>query len=276
MTSDRRSHPDLENHLRALAATIEVPPPDYADRVLQRLADPTDVPRLAVARPGPGPSTATRRFVAAAAVLLVAAAVTIAVPSSRQAVASWFAFRGVDVRSGPSQSLPLPVDPVTPAPLAAGSRVTLDQAQRATTDRVRVPADLAPPDRVFLRRDGAAVIVTIAYRTASTLRATSGTGYALLLTEIFDAGEPVLQKILEEAATATAVQVNGRSGVFIAGPQQVVMLDHSRTSHGQPTLHEVSARASANTLIWGDGGTTYRLEGDFTQPVALTLSEGLR
>ena len=165
---------------------------------------------------------------------------------------------------------------MTPAPLAAGSRVTLDQAQRATADRVRIPADLGPPDGVFLRRDGAAVIVTIAYRTASTLPATSDTGYALLVTEIFDAGEPVLQKILEESATATAVQVNGRSGVFVAGPQRVVMLDHSRPNHGLPTLHEVSARASANTLIWGDGATTYRLEGDFTQPVALTLSEGLR
>jgi hypothetical protein len=275
MMSDRRSHLDLENDLRALASTIEVSPPDYAGPVLQRLADPTDAARLAVARHGPGPSTAMRRFVAAAVVLLVAAAVTIAVPSSRQAVASWFAFTGVDVRSGPSQSIPRPVNPATPAPLAAGSRVTLDQAQRATTDRVRVPANLAPPDHVFLRRDGAAVIVTIAYRTASTLTATSDTGYALLVTEIFDAGEPVLRKMLEESATATAVRVNGMAGVFIAGPQQVVMLDYSRTSHGQPTLHEVSARASANTLIWADGAT-YRLEGDFTQPVALALSEALR
>jgi hypothetical protein len=276
MTSDRRPHLDLENDLRAVASTIELSPPDYAERVLQRLADPADASRPAVARHGPGPSTAMRRFVTAAAVLLVAAAVTIAVPSSRQAVASWFTFRGVDIRSGPSQPTPLPVNPMTPAPLAAGSRLTLDQAQRATTDRVRVPANLAPPDQVFLRRDGAALIVTIAYRTASTLKSTPDTGYALLVTEIFDAGEPVLQKILEESATATAVQVNGTSGVFIAGPQKVIMLDHSRTSHGQPTLHEVSARASANTLIWGDGPTTYRLEGDFTQRVALTLSEGLR
>ena len=255
MTSDRRSHHELENDLRDLASTLELSPPDYAERVLRRLGDETGAPRRAARPTWTVRSTAMRRLVTATAALLIAALLTLAVPGGRQAVASWFEFVGIDIRSAPTRSTPAPVTPVTPAPLAAGPRVTLDQAQRAATDRVRLPANLAPPDRVFLRRDGAAVIVTLAYRTAATLNPTPDTGYALLVTEIFDAGKP---------------------GVFIAGPQEVVMLDHSRKSHGQPTLHQVSARASANTLIWGDGPTTYRLEGDFTQGVALELSASLR
>ena len=276
MTSDRRSHHELENDLRDLASTLELSPPDYAERVLRRLGDETGAPRRAARPTWTVRSTAMRRLVTATAALLIAALLTLAVPGGRQAVASWFEFVGIDIRSAPTRSTPAPVTPVTPAPLAAGPRVTLDQAQRAATDRVRLPANLAPPDRVFLRRDGAAVIVTLAYRTAATLNPTPDTGYALLVTEIFDAGEPVLAKILDTSETATAVQVGGKPGVFIAGPQEVVMLDHSRKSHGQPTLHQVSARASANTLIWGDGPTTYRLEGDFTQGVALELSASLR
>jgi hypothetical protein len=276
MTSDRRSHRDLENDLRDLASRLEMSPPDYADRVLRRLDDETEAPGRAVHRPWTVRSAGMRRLVVATAMLLIAAVLTVAAPAGRQAVASWFEFVGIDIRSAPTRSTPPPVTPVTPAPLNAGRRVTLDQAQRATTDRVRLPANLAPPDRVFLRRDGVAVIVTLAYRTAPTVNPTPDTGYALLVTEIFDAGDPVLEKILDSSATATAVQVGGKSAVFIAGPQDVVMLDHARQSHGQPTLHEVSARASANTLIWADGATTYRLEGDFTQGVALELSESLR
>jgi hypothetical protein len=275
MTPDRRPNDSLETALRALASTIELPPPDYAERVLRQLTDPTTTsPRGARRRPT-GRSTAMRRVVTAAAALLIAVVVTVAVPASRHAVASWFGFAGIDIRTAPTESTP-PSVPVSPAPLAAGDRVTLNQAQHAASNRLRLPAKLSPPDQVFVRRDDAAVIVTLAYRSASTLQPTPDTGFALIVTEIFDAGDPVLTKLLHNGALATSVQVGGRSGVFIAGPQDVIMLDHSRTTHGEPVAHEVSARASANTLVWADGATTYRLEGDFTQRVALELAETVR
>jgi hypothetical protein len=272
--TDRRSYEKLENDLRALAGTLVLPPPDYAERVLRQLAEPAGEARPGgVRRPVMRRSTTLRRFVTAVAAVLVAAVVTLAVPASRHAVASWFGFAGIDIRVAPTESTSAPI---TPAPLAAGTRVTLDQAQRASSHRLRLPASLPAPDQVFLRRDGAALIVTVAYRSASTLKPTPDTGFALIVTEIFDAGDPVIEKLLHSGALATAVLVSGRSGVFIEGPQEIITLDHSRMSNGSPVAHEVAARASANTLIWGNGTTTYRLEGDFTQPVALGLATSLR
>ena len=276
MTNDRRSRNDLEEALRALAPTIEVPPPpDYAERVTRQLADEANRSRSRsrISRSWIAASHRMRRFVVAAALVLIAMAVTVAVPGTRHALASWLGFTGIEIRTAPSRAS---TAPVTPAPLAAGPQVTLQQAQRAATNRIALPANLQPPDRTFLRRDGAALVVTLAYRRASTLKPTPDTGYALIVTEIFDAGDPVLEKLLHTGATTTSVQVHGRHGVFIEGPQEIINLDHSRTNHGMDVVHEVAPRASANTLIWSDSDGTYRLEGDFTRQAALDLADRFR
>jgi hypothetical protein len=269
MTDPRDPGRDLDIALHDLAATFEISTPDYGERVLTQL---TDEARSSVHRYGPTRLSAMRRLAIAAALVLVAVAVTIAVPASRHALASWFGFSGIDITRAPTQSTTPSPTVVTPAPLAAGRPVTLDEAQHASANRVRLPTILKKPNRILLRRDGAAVVVTVAYREAPNLQPTPETGYALIVTEIYDAGDPVLQKILHGNAAATSVKVRGRPGVFIAGPQEIITLDHTRISHGQPVLHEVAARASANTLIWSDGTTTYRLEGDFTQRAALAFA----
>jgi hypothetical protein len=215
-----------------------------------------------------------RRFAVAAALVLIAMVVTVAVPGTRHALASWLGFTGIEIRTAPPQ--PGTVQATTPAPLAAGRQVTLQQAQRAATNRIALPANLQPPDRTFLRHDGAAVVITLAYRKASTLKPTPDTGYALIVTEIFDAGEPVLEKLLHTGATTTSGRIHGRPGVFIEGPQEIINLDHSRTNHGMDVVHEVAPRASANTLIWSDSDGTYRLEGDFTRRAALDLADSFR
>ena len=276
MTDDRRSREDLENALRALAPMIDIPPPpDYAGRVLHQLAAEANPsrPGTRISRSWIAASHRMRRFAVAAALVLVAVVVTVAVPGTRHALASWLGFSGIEIRTAPSRSSTVQV---TPAPLSAGPQVTLRQAQRTATNRIALPANLQPPDDTFLRRDGAALVATLAYRKASTLRPTPDTGYALIVTEIFDAGDPVLEKLLHTGATTTAVLVDGRPGVFIEGPQEIINLDHSRTDHGLDVVHEVAPRASANTLIWSDSNGTYRLEGDFTRQVALDLADSFR
>jgi len=276
MTNDRRSRNDLEEALRTLVQTIEVsPPPNYVERVLRQLTDEAHLARSRsrISRSWIAASHRMRRFAVAAALVLIAMVVTVAVPGTRHALASWLGFTGIEIRTAPSRASTVQV---TPAPLAAGPQLTLQQAQRATTDRIALPANLQPPDRTFLRRDGAALVVTLAYRKASTLKPTPDTGYALIVTEIFDAGDPVLEKLLHTGATTTSVQVHGRRGVFIEGPQEIINLDHSRTDHGLDVVHEVAPRASANTLIWSDSDGTYRLEGDFMRQAALDLAGSFR
>ena len=52
----------------------------------------------------------------------------------------------------------------------------------------------------------------------------------------------MLQKILLTGASAVPVRIDGDSGVFIRGPQEIINLDHSRFVHGGPVFHEVAAR----------------------------------
>ena len=273
MTGPDRSREELESALRRLAQTIEFPPPpDYAERVMRQLTDEAAAISSS-ARTGRLRMVSThgmRRLLVAAALVLITGAAVIAIPGTRHALASWFDFTGIDIRTAPSSSS---TPQLTPAPLSAGRQITLEEAQHAATNRLALPADLPRPDRIYLRRDGAALIVTLAYRTASTLKPTPDTGYALIVTEIFHAGEPVLEKILRTGSTATSVQVSGRPGVFVEGPQEIINVEHS-SANGTVIVHEVDPRASANTLIWSDNNATYRLEGDFTQQLALDLANG--
>jgi hypothetical protein len=267
MTRDHGSRAEIQNALRQLAATIDTPPaPDYADLVVQQLRSEIDVrsraPRYLAVR-------GARRVLLAAALVLILAGVLAAVPGTRHAIASWFDFSGIRIHSEPGSTV---ATPTTPAPLAAGRQVTLAEAQHAAADRVTLPADLPPPTRVYLHRDRAALVVTLAYRSSPSLKPTPETGFALVVTEIFDAGEPILEKILLAGASAESVQIRGHVGVFIHGPQAVINFDRAASSQGSEVVHEVPPRASANTLIWSDGTATYRIEGALTRDAAVSLA----
>jgi len=252
---------EIDEALRALAPTLDVPPPpDYAALVLARLTED--------ARSGRPRRVRIPRLLVAAATVLLTTAVTVAVPASRHALASWFGFSGIDIRTATSSSSPLPPGP---APLTAGRRTTLRHAIVASADRLRVPAGVPAPGRVFVRPDDGATVVTLAYRTVTGLDPTPDTGFALIVTEIFDAGHPVMEKLLHTGARAASVEIDGRAGVFIEGPQEIINLER-RMSHGMQVVHEVAPRSSANTLIWGDAAGTYRLEGDFTRARAIELA----
>jgi hypothetical protein len=269
MSRDYRSRAEIEDALRQLAATIDTPTaPDYAEHVVRQLAGGT----RAHAR-GLRAVRGTRRLLLAAAIVLITASVLAVVPGTRHAIASWFDFSGIKIHTEPGRSTL--AAPTTPAPLAAGNQATLAEAQHAAANRIAMPQQLPSPTRVYMRRDGAALVITLAYRTAPALKPTPETGYALIVTEIFDAGEPVLGKIVHTGAATQQVTVRGNPGVFIQGPQEIINIDHTRTIHGSDVVHEVEPRASANTLIWSDHVATYRIEGTFTLDQAVSLASTL-
>ena len=271
----RRSKADIERELRNLARALDTPAPDYSQRVLQALAAQGHEPAPAT-RPARGRilSPRARRILIAAAVILIAAAITIAVPGSRRALASWFGFAGIEIRHAPVRTSPPPTG--LPVPLHAGPKVTLAAARAAMAGQLRLPAALPAPAGVYLRRDRAAVVVTLAYRTAPHLHPTADTGYALILTEIAHAGHPLFEKIIGTNASAAVVTVNRNPGVFITGPQEIITKDPSRPSQGQPAIHEIAARSSANTIIWTRNSITYRLEADFSRQAAVALASTIR
>lgn len=266
---NRRTRAETERQLRDLAQALDIPAPDYSDRVLTALA--TDNQQSSVRRSRRRIlQTRSRRVLIAIAVVLIAAAVAIAVPGSRRALAQWFGFAGIEIHHTHLHATPPPASQ-RPIDLHAGAKVSLAEARAAMAGRLKLPEGLPAPAETYLSRDGAAAVATLAYRAAPHLRPTADTGYALILTEITHAGRPLFEKMLSPGARAVAVRVSGHRGVFIHGPQQIITF-----GNGQPEMHEVAARASANTIIWTDGTTTYRLEGDFRQHAAVTLASSVR
>lgn len=257
-----------ERALHQLARDLVIDPaPDYSARVLGELAArrrPNLAQRWSVISGG------TRRLLIAAAVLLLSAGVTVAVPASRHALASWLGFSGIEIRAAPSTTL---TPPVTPQPLDAGRSISLREARAAARGRLELPTNLGAPDAVFLLHVRNGLAVTLAYRHAARLRPTADTGYALIVTEVFDAGSPLLRKIVLAGGTATRVEVGGQPGVFVEGPQEIITVEHG-LHNGVDVVNEIASRTSANTLIWSDAGTTLRIEGDFGRAVALQVATG--
>jgi hypothetical protein len=253
------THPELDEALRALSGSIETSAPDYAERVTVALAE----------RPSPARTTASsvrRRAVLVAAVALLALGL-IAVPASRHAIASWFDFSGVDIRRAPQSAPRLPT-PTEPASINAGPLVSLEEARASSGGRLALLTSLPAPTAVYMYGDSA-VVIALAYRHVPGLQPTPDTGYALVITEVFDAapGEDMIEKILYSNATADGVSVHDHPGVFIKGPQEIFMI----------TVSTILARTSANTLIWSDDDATYRLEADFdSAAAALRIAEFVR
>lgn len=264
---------DIDTALHELATSLDLPPaPDYAARVLP-LLDGAPAGRVIRLQP----RGVSRLLLAAAAVLLCALATTIAVPASRHALSSWFGFSAIEIRTAPTTALPpsLPPSSSIPDVPGAGKQTTLRAARAASKDRLALPSDLPRPSMVLEYKQEGATVVTLAYRHAAGLNATPDTGFALLITEVFDAGHPILVKLLHNGASTERVDVNGAVGVYVSGPQEIMNEERTTTANGMQIVHEVAPRSSANTLIWGAGGVTYRLEGDFSRDAAVHLAEGI-
>ncbi len=111
----------LEDRLRSLGTQLDLDddPRHMVTEVLARVADDGEAGPNRV-----GGGLAARPWLRVAAGLVVlAAAVAVAVPSSRRTVADWFGLDGVDVERRPDVSVPLEapaIDDTTPAPGSGG------------------------------------------------------------------------------------------------------------------------------------------------------------
>src|SRR5688500_7095536 len=143
---------DLERALADLAASLELPPtPDLAAAVSARLEQapaPTPVRR----RWWPGGLAGWRRLaVAGLAAVLLAAAVLVASPGTREAVARRLGLRGIGVQIG-GPPPPTATTPGARLDLGLGQRVTLEEARGRVDFPVLVPTapGFQQPDAVFV------------------------------------------------------------------------------------------------------------------------------
>ena len=271
---------DLERALSDLGASLEFPPtPDLAAAVTARLGEaPATAPagqRLRGWLGGLLRLPGWRRLAVAGMVAAVlAAAVLVASPGTRQAVARRLGLRGVEVRIGEPPPPTASTRPSDRLELGLGERVTLEQARRRVAFPVLVPGAgaLQRPSAVFVDQtvpEGGRV--DLVYRAQPGLPASRFTDVGLLITQFRGQPTPEFIKKVTGMGLVEEVTVGGEPGYWFSGEPHFFTY---RDAGGN--LREEQTRLAGNTLIWQRGELTLRLEGEVSREEALRIAESMR
>ena len=250
---------DLEEQLAAMAGSIEWPP---TPRLSLAVAPKTRPARRAWAQP---------RWALAAVAVLAIVATLLAYTPTRTAIADW-----VNLHTNLRHTTALP----TPSPLPSGTlgsnlglgkRTTLEAAQSAVGWQVLVPAQLGPPDAVYLLMPPGGPSqgeVTLVYGPRPGITTASETGVGVLVTEARGSvNEQFFEKTAGPDTTVETVSVDGHDGWWISGkPHMFVFVD----SNNEPRFETL--RLATNTLVIDDAGTIVRIEGHMTREQALQIA----
>jgi hypothetical protein len=273
---------DLERALSDLGAALEFPPtPDLAAAVTTRLGEaPATAPVPAAPRPrgwlaGLLRLSGWRRLAVAGTVAIVlAAAVLVASPGTREAVARRLGLRGVEVRIGEPPPPTATTRPSDRLELGLGEQVTLEEARRRVSFPPLVPGvgALQRPSAVFVDRavpEGGRV--DLVYRARPGLPASQFTDVGLLISQF--RGRPTSEfiKKVTGMGLVEAVTVGGEPGYWFSGEPHFFTY---RDAGGN--FREEQTRLAGNTLIWQRGELTLRLEGQLPKEEALRLAESMR
>jgi hypothetical protein len=254
--------PELEDQLIALGEAIEWP-------VMRPIHLPVPGEVVREAR-GWGRS---RWALAAAAILLIVASLLVYTPT-REAIAGWLNLHTTFIRTEhPPTPTPNPSGPLGDR-LNLGTPTTLAAAQQQVTWKIAVPASLGAPDAVYLKLPPSGPSggeVTLVYAARQNIPVSGQTGVSVLVTEARGAvNEQFFQKVLGTGVKIEPVSVDGHSGFWISGqPHDIVFTD----ADGNPYFETL--RLASNTLIFDDGGTVVRIEGDMTRQQAIDIGRSL-
>jgi hypothetical protein len=269
---------DLEGALADLATALEFPPtPDLAAAVAARLEE-GPAARTAPAAGGRrwlGGLAGWRRLaVAGLAVLLLAVAVLVASPGTREAVARRLGLRGIGIELGGPPPPTVTTTPGARLDLGLGDPVTLEEARGLVDFPVLVPAaaGFERPDAVFA---GEVVPpggrVDLVYKARPGLPASSFTDAGLLITEFRGQTTPEFIKKVTRAGLVEEVTVGGEPGFWFSGePHFFTYIDAAGN------FREEQTRLAGNTLIWQRGDLTLRLEGELPKEEAIRIAESMR
>ena len=218
---------------------VHVPEPGLATAVLERVRQ-AEAPR--------DPAVGLRIRVARVAVAVLAVLVALlAMPPVRAAVAEWFGFAGVAVRSGPD------LGSDAPPPEAVDGSLSVGEAAELVAFDVLVPSALGEPGAVAVSSD----------RRVMSMTWSTDDGPVRL--DQFDG-----RLDFTIAKTSPGVQyaaVGGGDALWFDRPHEVVVLDEDDTPRTE------TARLAGHTLIWPVGNTTMRLEGDLELAEAVAIAD---
>lgn len=233
--------------------------PDIAARVRARLdSEPSSasiIERLLVARARP----ALRIALAALLVAAVAVAAALALPQSREALADLFGLSSVKIEVSPVQGPPPPVL----SPDSFASPATLSMAQEAVEFEIRLPVvdDVSVlPDEVYLQDIGlaSAPIVILVYENEDF--------------DLYQSTRGFFGKGLPDADLARESSVHGQPAIWIDSGGHIA---RSLDADGN-LLIETERTVERGTLLWEEGGISYRLETGLPEEESILLGESLR
>jgi hypothetical protein len=254
---------ELDEHLgaelRALGrrldyARSEPDPAAVAAAVRSRLEEPDQTRGRAPVRTR---RRAWPRRLAIALVAVCAGAALVAFsPQVRDGITTLLRFAGVEIGRS-TQPMPINTLPTT-RPLPGERVVSLAEARRLAAFQVYAPTALGDPKRVLVADGTPPRVVSLEYAGPVRLDQFDGT---------LDIG--YFKKVGSTGKLGWET-VNGHTALWVEGPHAVGYVGRDGT------LRLEEARLAANTLIWQVGGTTLRLEGDFTRAEALDLAESTK
>jgi hypothetical protein len=252
---------DLEQRLSSLATAIAWPPtPQLGHAVMGRIAS--------------RPQWYDRRWLAAAAAVVLALAALLAYSPTRTAIADWL---NLHVSINRTTNLPTP-SPLRSGPLGKrlglGSETTLQAARSSVQWAVLVPSSLSGPDEVYVQAasDSPALgEVTLVYGTRPGIPVAGETGVSVLVTEARGTvNTQFFGKVVGPGTTIEQVTVAGHAGWWISGNPHEFFFDDANGNMRYETL-----RLATNTLLIDEGGTIVRIEGDLTKEQALAMAASL-
>ena len=239
---------ELIAELRSLGRLVAPPVPgdDLEVAVMSRLAEapvrrPSAAVPLRIERGTRWLAGRRRRTVALVAAILAALLVT---PPVRAAVSDWFSFAGVIVRDDPSPAPTVSQPP--PAVPTVTTSLTLQQAEALVAFPPSLPSDLGPPQGVEVSTDRRVLSVSWSSGRDGPVRMDQFDGrldYAYM----------------KAARQVEFIEIDGTPALWFEQPHEVSILNADGTTRRE------TARLAGHTLIWEAGGTTLRLEGEFSR-----------
>ena len=195
---------------------------------------------------------------------LLATILILAIPPAREAIADLLGVAGIRIELGTDE-------PTTAGyELALGEEMTKAQVESESGRMIAVPADLPPPEAIYLSNSPLEGEVTMVWAPTPTIPEMGDTGVGLLITQFRATGVGSYLKRATLGTRVVVVPVSGADGYWIEGAPHMLVFEEP----DGVVRHELS-RLAANVLIWEAGGVTYRVESTLDLRSTLEIAESM-
>ena len=261
--TERLDDRDLERTLSDIGARLDDPKRDMWPAVRTRIAERRAKPwwsRLHLERGAFAPVAATLAIILVAGLLLT--------PRFADSLGHVLSIPGLQIYRVPESPT---ARPNASPPTFAGQRVTsVAEASRVAGFTVRTPAALGEPSAIYV--ETAPVRVTIVYASVKGIPLSPQAGVSAIVVEFKGTLETqIMSKAIGPGTTLDAVPLGSGVAYYLAGqPHQFFFRDPAGN------IQPETLRLAGNTLLWTDGGVTYRLEAQVGLDEAVRIASSLR